>query len=254
MLLLLALAFTGILTAQNFVQDRYNHLMEKESATVVFVSGKMFQMAKYIPVNEDQEDQEEIESIKEFATSIEAFNLVKVDDIADVKAEFRNAKSKLNSNFEELVRVRDGKNQLMLMIDEDAGIVREIVGIAATDNDEFVVGSLQGRIDLDKVSDLVGQFKDSGMDVLAEIDEIDYDEVKVYPNPVSGSEFVNVEIPDGLIGGTARIIDAQGQSVKTASLGETNVRLETSGLPSGTYFVELQKDNVSVKRQIAVIK
>lgn len=249
--LLLAICFTYTLSAQSFVDKHYSDLMDDERSTVVFVSGKLFDFAGYVDV---QNEDEEVKNIKKMITSIEAFSLVKSDHLSDPIAEYKKGVQSISSDYEELVRVRDKQNNVSLHIDEEDGVVYEIIALASTENNEFIAASLLGEIDLEQVSKIVSKFQEEGMPLLTDIDELELEDVKVYPNPVQSNARVTLEVGESLIGGTVRVIDLNGKVMSTYDITQSNTQISTDDLIDGQYFVEATKENVSVKKQIIVLR
>ena len=225
--------------------------MDDERSTVVFVSGKLFDFAGYVDV---QNEDEEVKNIKKMITSIEAFSLVKSDHLSDPIAEYKKGVQSISSDYEELVRVRDKQNNVSLHIDEEDGVVYEIIALASTENNEFIAASLLGEIDLEQVSKIVSKFQEEGMPLLTDIDELELEDVKVYPNPVQSNARVTLEVGESLIGGTVRVIDLNGKVMSTYDITQSNTQISTDDLIDGQYFVEATKENVSVKKQIIVLR
>ena len=248
---LLAICFTFTLSAQSFVDKNYSDLMDDERSTVVFVSGKLFDFASYIDVSNEEK---EVQDLKEMITSIEAFSLVKSDHLNDPVAEYKKGIQSISSDYEELVRVRDKQNNVSLHIDEEDGIVYEIIALASTEDNEFIAASLLGEIDLNQVSKIVSKFQEEGMPLLTDIEELELEDVKVYPNPAQSNARITLEVGESLVGGTARVIDLNGKVIATYDITNSNTQISTDDLADGQYFVEASKENVSVKKQIIVLR
>jgi len=65
----------------------------------------------------------------------------------------------------------------------------------------------------------------------------------LYPNPAS--EFVNVNVPDGLLDSQVRLVDITGKTIVSQQLNQTIVQLDINLIPAGMYIVEIVKDGKS---------
>jgi hypothetical protein len=79
-------------------------------------------------------------------------------------------------------------------------------------------------------------------------------EVKVYPNPTSANSEFTIEIPEGMVGGKITLFDASGTKVRTVNAVAENTILKTSELSAGNYFIEIQKETVTMKKQVIIIE
>lgn len=62
------------------------------------------------------------------------------------------------------------------------------------------------------------------------------EEINVYPNPAIS--FFELSVSETLVGKEAYLFDVSGKQVKTIVLNEQKIRIDTSGLPVGIYFVK----------------
>jgi hypothetical protein len=117
---------------------------------------------------------------------------------------------------------------------------------------EFVVFSLTGDMDLRQISKLSRTLQKSGLNNARKLFENGVHELKVYPNPVPNDGTIKVEAPESLQQGKVRLIDMNGRTVKTNDLDGSNIQFETSGLPAGTYILEIRNEKASVKRKVVL--
>ncbi len=249
-LILIALfAFcSASLFSQNIIEREFSHYVDQENVTSVFVSGKVFEFASYI-----ETDEPEFEEIKDFITTIESFNLIAVQDHPNPREEYISANKRVGSDYEELIRVTDKEGNITVYIDENNGIVTELVGIASGEK-EFVVFSLYGRMDLNKIGEIAGKIQSEGFEQLSVIREHDATKVKVYPNPTNAADGFTLEVPEAMDGGTATVYDMNGSKVKSFSLRTGEQNMETQGYGPGNYVVELEKDGVSIKKKLIIVQ
>jgi len=97
------------LSAQNAVEKYFSNHLDNQEATVVQVSGKLFQYAAAIaPDNIEEEEDFPVKDAKEFLQNITSFTLVKVDSLANSQDEYRRG---LNSI--ETIDVSDVKTEIV---------------------------------------------------------------------------------------------------------------------------------------------
>jgi hypothetical protein len=87
-----AIAFVGILTAQNVIDTHFRNLKEQAEVTKVHVTGKMFELAAYI---DNEEKDPDIAEFKKFASTIDEFNMIVADEIKDSDSKYKSALRKL---------------------------------------------------------------------------------------------------------------------------------------------------------------
>lgn len=246
--LLILVAFTSTsLLAQNVIDRKFSQFVDKENTTSVFVSGKVFEYVSYI-----ETDEPEFEEIKDFITTIESFNLIAVQEHPDPRTEYRAAVKKVEGEYEELMRINDKEGNMSFYIDEDNGIVRELIGVGNGEK-EFIVFSLYGRMDLNQIGKMAGKIQSEGFDEIAKIRTKGAMDVKVFPNPANSDGELTLEVPESLDGGQAKIYDFDGRLLKTITVSQGQQNLETKGLNSGNYIIELQKDGVSIKKKFIIV-
>lgn len=247
----------NVSTSQNVIDRYYQSYVEQDNITEVFVSGQLFKYAAHFIDDSDFEELEEagVEDAKAFITSVESFQLIKVPDLMDAVSVYKSGLSKIKNSHEELIIMRHEDSQFSLHVDEDNGVVSELVGMG-TDDGEFVVFSLLGNMDLDQLGKLIskvqmGNFTENN--VVSEI-QLDIDDMKVYPNPASTEGILNIEVPQSMLGGNARLYDMNGNVIQQFVIESQQQKLEVEGLTPGYYVVELQKDAVSMKKKVLVAR
>ncbi|MEM9549184.1 MAG: T9SS type A sorting domain-containing protein, partial [Bacteroidota bacterium] len=79
-------------------------------------------------------------------------------------------------------------------------------------------------------------------------------DMKVYPNPANLSSEINLDVPEAMVGGKAVLYDANGAKIKTFDVTKRTETISTTNLKAGNYFVELNKESISMKRQLIVVQ
>jgi len=126
----------------------FNQYVDDERFTVVYVSPKMFQMVSKIEA--DDPDWEKVRPIVADLTGLRVLTSEEVDGVAM----YKDALSKVpKDEYEELLTVRDGEDNVRIWVKDEGNIVHELLLLVGSP-DEFVLLSFTGKIDLDKISDL----------------------------------------------------------------------------------------------------
>jgi len=160
---LLALAVNAQDIALAPLFDKY---ADNEELTKVTVTSKMFSLFTEL----DPEDPETKE-LTEAISKLKGLKILASDSITNADKYFKDATSQVRkSNLEELMSVRDGKENMLFMIQEDAGKISELVVLVGGDN-KFVAISLYGEIDLKQISRISKGMKVDGLKYLENIDK-----------------------------------------------------------------------------------
>lgn len=160
-MILILLCFCGLWSsAQSLVEDFSNKHGEEVPFTVVNVSAKMFSLIT---------DAADLKT-KSIIKNLTGFRLLRTTMLTDNF--YRVALSmveKSKNGFEELISVRDGKENVRIYIREVKGVVEELVVVVKNVN-EFMLMGFTGNIDLKKISQLSKSMNISGMEYLNKID------------------------------------------------------------------------------------
>ena len=162
-----SLAMPNQVQAQNDAISKYfDKYMDDENFTVVYISSKMFEMFAKIDPDVDEEVKEVIRDLKGLR--------ILVRDEGGLKY-YKEAIKKINfDEYEELMTVRDDGTNVKFVIREEGDIIKELLLIVGGD-DEFVLMSFMGKIDLAKISRLAKDMEIDidGLEHLEKIDEED---------------------------------------------------------------------------------
>ena len=236
--------FAFNLFGQNIIDRHFEYLVDSDESTVIHVAGLTFQLASnFVPEEDDT---------GEFLQSIESFDLVAMDDQANPRGLYNTALGHIGDDYEELMNIKDKEGNFSLFIDEEEGIVYEIVGTGASD-DDFVIFSLLGKMRLDQVGELINKIDDQGIKVLKDLDIKSIEDVKVYPNPVTASGDLSIEVPSDMIGANATIYDASGATVRTFVINQGTQKIKMD-IDPGYHVISLDKDGTTIKKKVLVVR
>jgi len=248
-LLLLAFVSTSVF-AQGIIERNYSQYIDQQDVTHVYISGKLFDMAAVVTQNMEDED---VRELSDFASKIESFSLIKVPNLKKAEAEYQKGLSDIDNDYEELLRMRDDGERFVVYVNEEDDVVYEIVGLGVVDG-EFIALSLVGEMDLNKISEFISKADNDMFQPLKRLENINPEEMKVYPNPASTSANFNLEVPEKLIGGTATIYDANGNKIKSIKVAQKRETIPTQNLTPGNYLVEISNSTLSMKKQLIVVQ
>jgi hypothetical protein len=150
LLLPICLFLAGALSAQNDAINRFfTQYMDDERFTVVFVSPKMFSLVSKIST-----DDPDWEKFRDVVGGLTGLRVLTSDGIGDGMKLYKEALGKVPAaEYEELLTVRDGTENVRIWVKDSGNIINELLLLVGSP-DEFVLVSLTGTIDLDKVSNL----------------------------------------------------------------------------------------------------
>ena len=151
--------------AQNDAIERFfNKYYEDERFTVVFVSPKLFQMVAKIDA-----DDEDWDKVRPMVANLKGLRVLTADSITDGVELYKEALSRVPlSEYSELLTVRDGKENVRIWIRDKGNIVEELLLLVGAP-DQFVLLSLSGIIDLDRVSELSKTLNVEGIEQLEKV-------------------------------------------------------------------------------------
>lgn len=138
---------------QDAISTYFSEYVDDQDFTVVYVSGKVFQLFKDAQLDLEDLDEEEVEAVLKVVQDIQGIRVLHTDENA--MAHWKEAKNRIPTDKYELlfkVRTKDGDNVEAFIQDEEAVISELFMLIGAGDN--FAMLSFVGSIDLTKLSDL----------------------------------------------------------------------------------------------------
>ena len=234
---------------ENIVDKHFSHYKGTDEFTTVHISGKMFELASQIDI---EVEGEEMKTLKEMASRIESFNLIVGEELPNLDSEYKSAVKLVRSSHEELMRVNSPEGNFMFKVDEDNGIVRELILVGKAEG-KFIVFSLMGEIELNELGTMMKGIQDHGISDLSGAFEGGANKFKVYPNPVGTSDQLTISVPENMQGGDATINDMNGNVMQSIlGLNSSKEQISTQGLVPGTYIITLTKGETIISKQVVV--
>ncbi|MGK0387282.1 MAG: hypothetical protein ACI94Y_000006 [Maribacter sp.] len=164
---LLFLGLMMIFTVMSFAQDDaiskyFEKYMDDEDFSVVYISGKMFSM--FADVDDDDDE------AKEAMKGIKGLRILSTEKKGN--ALYNEAIKKFNvSEYEELMKIRDGKENVNFYIKEEGDVVKELLLIVGGEAADFVMLSFVGEINLKQISELSDSMDIDGLEHLDKVND-----------------------------------------------------------------------------------
>ena len=160
-MLLLAVPFSSF--AQVDAIDRYfRHYVEDTSFTSVYVSPKMFSLIGNLEVDENDEE------LSEMIKGLKGLRILTTEKNA--RSLYKEAIAKFNtSEYESLMTVKGDGEDVNFWIKSDGNTISELLLLVG--GDEFVMLSLVGNINLDKISEFAESMDIEGSEHLEKLKE-----------------------------------------------------------------------------------
>lgn len=149
---------------QDAITRFFSQYENDEKFTNIYISGKMFSMFSDIPVDEDEQD------VREAIQQLKGLRILSSDSVDGIKLYNEAFRMLDGKNFEELMVIRDGQQQLKFLIQEDDGIISELLMLSGEENSFFIL-SLIGNIDLEQISKLSKTMDVKGMENLENLNK-----------------------------------------------------------------------------------
>lgn len=163
-----AMMFSVAAMAQNDAVTRFfSKYQNDDSFTYANISSKMFSMFTNMEV-EKKEDQEVLNAI----SKLKGLRVLQKSDARDARALYKEAMALIpTKEYEELMSVRDKDKDMKFYVKEiSSGKIGELLMIMGG-NDEFLVLTLFGEIDLKQVGRMGSKMEIDGLKNLEKLDE-----------------------------------------------------------------------------------
>jgi uncharacterized protein DUF4252 len=137
-----------------------------DSFTQVTVTSRMFGLFANLDTD-DAEDQEVIDAI----SNVKGLKILAKEDASNGKALYSEAFKLIEGKgYEELMTVKEKDSDMKFLILEEGGIIAELLMIMGS-NDDFIILSLIGDIDLKQISRLSHSMDIDGFEKLENLDK-----------------------------------------------------------------------------------
>ncbi len=146
-------------TSEDAISKYFKKYVDDERFTVVYVSGKMFEMINKMDIDLDDE---EAGAILDVVKELKGLRILTTEE--DGLQFYNEALKIINRNeYETLMTVREGKSEnVQFLVKQSGDAINELLLLVGGKDEDFVLISFIGNIDLDKVGELSKAFKDKG--------------------------------------------------------------------------------------------
>jgi CII-binding regulator of phage lambda lysogenization HflD len=150
---------------QDVISKFFSKYQQDESFTNVNISSKMFGLFTEMDA-ESPEDKEVLEAI----SKLKGLKILAKENARNSRELYKEAIGLIPRNFEELMSVRDKDKDVKFMIDEQGGKISEMLMIVGG-NEEFMIMSIFGEIDLKQISRIGSRMNIKGLENLKNMDK-----------------------------------------------------------------------------------
>ena len=151
--------------AQDVISKFFTKYQEDESFTNVNISSKMFGLFTQMDA-ESPEDKEVLQAI----SKLKGLKILAKENARNSRELYKEALGLIPKNFEELMSVRDKDKDMKFMIDENGGKISEMLMVVGG-NEEFMIMSIFGEIDLKQISRIGSKMNIKGLENLKNMDK-----------------------------------------------------------------------------------
>lgn len=163
-IVVLAVTFSAT-QAQDVISRFFTKYQNDETFTNVNISSKMFGLFTQMDV-ENPDDQAVLDAI----SKLKGLKILAKENARNSRELYKEALGLIPNNFEELMSVRDKDKDMKFMIQEKGGKISEMLMVVGG-NEEFMILSIYGEIDLKQISRIGSKMNIKGLENLQNMDK-----------------------------------------------------------------------------------
>lgn len=163
-IIVLAVTFSAT-HAQDVISRFFTKYQNDETFTNVNISSKMFGLFTQMDV-ENPDDQAVLDAI----SKLKGLKILAKENARNSRELYKEALGLIPKNFEELMSVRDKDKDMKFMIEEKNGKISEMLMVVGG-NEEFMILSIFGEIDLKQISRIGSKMNIKGLENLQNMDK-----------------------------------------------------------------------------------
>ena len=149
---------TAMTAQEDAISKYFSKYVDDERFTVVYVSGKMFELINKMELDLDDE---EAEAVLAVVKDLKGLRILTTEE--DGLKFYKEATSIIDTKgYEVLMTVREGKGenvQFLVKDSQNGEIIDELLLLVGGENEDFVLVSFIGKIDLNEVGKLAKAFE-----------------------------------------------------------------------------------------------
>ena len=154
-----------VANAQDVISKFFSKYQNDESFTNVNISSKMFALFTKMDA-ENPEDKEVLDAI----SKLKGLKILAKENARNSRELYKEALGLIPKNFEELMSVRDKDKDMKFMIQENGGKISEMLMVVGG-NEEFMILSIFGEIDLKQISRIGSRMNIKGLEHLQKMEK-----------------------------------------------------------------------------------
>lgn len=152
-------------SGQDVISKFFTKYQNDETFTNVNISSKMFGLFTQMDAD-NPEDKEVLDAI----SKLKGLKIIAKENARNSRELYAEALGLIPKNFEELMSVRDKDKDMKFMIEEKGGKISEMLMVVGG-NEEFMVMSIFGEIDLKQISRIGSKMNIKGLENLQNMDK-----------------------------------------------------------------------------------
>lgn len=161
----LLMASLTAVNAQDVISKFFTKYQDDETFTNVNISSKMFGLFTEMDA-ESPEDKEVLDAI----SKLKGLKILAKENARNSRELYKEALGLIPNNFEELMSVRDKDKDMKFMIEEKGGKISEMLMVVGG-NEEFMILSIFGEIDLKQISRIGSKMNIKGLENLQNMEK-----------------------------------------------------------------------------------
>lgn len=154
-----------VANAQDVITKFFSKYQNDESFTNVNISSKMFGLFTQMDAG-NPEDKEILDAI----SKLKGLKILAKENARNSRELYKEALGLVPKNFEELMSVRDKDKDMKFMIQENGGKISEMLMVVGG-NEEFMILSIFGEIDLKQISRIGTRMNIKGLEHLQKMEK-----------------------------------------------------------------------------------
>lgn len=151
--------------AQDVISKFFSKYQNDDSFTNVNISSKMFGLFTQMDAD-NPEDKEILDAI----SKLKGLKILAKENARNSRELYKEALGLVPKNFEELMSVRDKDKDMKFMIQENGGKISEMLMVVGG-NEEFMILSIFGEIDLKQISRIGTRMNIKGLEHLQKMEK-----------------------------------------------------------------------------------
>jgi hypothetical protein len=228
-LALAAPALRGQTTAFNDFIERHR---SDPAMTYAFLSKEQMEV-----VSKTKIDNADWQKARQIVQNVGSLRVLASDSTTEGVALYREATGLVPADFDELLSVRDGSDNVRIWVRNDQDLLTDVVLLVGAPTD-FVLVCFAGQIDLANLTELARLFDAEQVEALVRTSAALSVDFAVSPNPSNGSFTLTYADGDD-VAERVRVLDQTGREVALRTLsGGTSERIQLD-VPNGLYWLQI---------------